>query len=419
MKLKKLNTCGFSHDIVFVLFILIFAIAGIGYLIASHASTPMPTFIYLATDQPASVQPTAWGKTIEALVPWNNKIYAGYGDYNANTGPLAINPFNPATNTFDPPENQPCGATVYPATGTGCDQTEEIFTYRIINNKLYAPSIDPRGAVSTDYAVGSLANGTVNWQQVGPSNSLRGIGFEHAFDMATLTGSDLWEVGSKAEFAAGSTTVVNGDAVAYRSLDGGNTWQKMLDLPPSTAGGENRFYWAAAYNNKLYVEPTNYAYSEVFDPSKVTNGDPSTGWSQGTQFHNGVHPSVFNGEIVYLSGGDAEPLATQMLYFNDGTKLNYGVSGATFYDYAIDRSTNTLYGLSSTGAVYSTQNLASWYQQAVAPPGARSITVYNSIVYVGTTDSKIYSAPVANPGTAITTVFGVSPSATTCQRKHC
>jgi hypothetical protein len=37
MKLKKLNARGFSHDIIIVLFVVIFAIAGVGYLVASHA----------------------------------------------------------------------------------------------------------------------------------------------------------------------------------------------------------------------------------------------------------------------------------------------------------------------------------------------------------------------------------------------
>jgi hypothetical protein len=42
MKLKKLNMRGFSHDIVLVLFVVIFAIGGVGYLIASHADSCNP-----------------------------------------------------------------------------------------------------------------------------------------------------------------------------------------------------------------------------------------------------------------------------------------------------------------------------------------------------------------------------------------
>jgi hypothetical protein len=42
MKLKKLDMRGFSHDIAMALFVVIFAIAGVGYLVASHADNCSP-----------------------------------------------------------------------------------------------------------------------------------------------------------------------------------------------------------------------------------------------------------------------------------------------------------------------------------------------------------------------------------------
>lgn len=38
LKLRKLNTRGFSHDITLVVFVAIFAIAGVGYMVASYAN---------------------------------------------------------------------------------------------------------------------------------------------------------------------------------------------------------------------------------------------------------------------------------------------------------------------------------------------------------------------------------------------
>lgn len=38
MKLRKLNKRGFSHDVLIVLFVVVFAIAGAGFLVASHAN---------------------------------------------------------------------------------------------------------------------------------------------------------------------------------------------------------------------------------------------------------------------------------------------------------------------------------------------------------------------------------------------
>ncbi len=49
MTFKKLNARGFSHDIVMVLFVMIFAIVGVGYLVASHAATS--TTPYTSTNQ--------------------------------------------------------------------------------------------------------------------------------------------------------------------------------------------------------------------------------------------------------------------------------------------------------------------------------------------------------------------------------
>lgn len=39
MKLKRLNARGFSHDMLIVLFVAVFAIAGVAYLVASHANS--------------------------------------------------------------------------------------------------------------------------------------------------------------------------------------------------------------------------------------------------------------------------------------------------------------------------------------------------------------------------------------------
>ncbi len=39
MKLKKLNTRGFSHELVLVAFVVIFAVAGVGYVVSSHAQS--------------------------------------------------------------------------------------------------------------------------------------------------------------------------------------------------------------------------------------------------------------------------------------------------------------------------------------------------------------------------------------------
>ncbi len=40
MKTKKLNARGFSHEVLILLFVIVFAVAGAAYLVATHAQTP-------------------------------------------------------------------------------------------------------------------------------------------------------------------------------------------------------------------------------------------------------------------------------------------------------------------------------------------------------------------------------------------
>jgi len=56
MKLKKLNTRGFSHDTVLLAIVVIFAIGGVGYLVASHAATPCNTQTFAPGDTGTCVE---------------------------------------------------------------------------------------------------------------------------------------------------------------------------------------------------------------------------------------------------------------------------------------------------------------------------------------------------------------------------
>lgn len=90
-----------------LLFVIFFAVVGTYLLLASQAAPggnrgkQSGDFSLVGTHPQAGQQPTTQGKTIMALHAWNGKIYAGYGDVTANTGPIAITPYNPATGMFD------------------------------------------------------------------------------------------------------------------------------------------------------------------------------------------------------------------------------------------------------------------------------------------------------------------------------
>jgi beta-N-acetylhexosaminidase len=332
-------------------------------------------FVLVGTHPQASQQSTARGRTLNFLKHWNGKIYAGYGDYGTNTGPIAITPFDPATNTFS---QAPFWA-----------DTEELQVFRALNGNLYAPSIDTR--VGADYS---------HTTPSGPWLSHDVVPSIHVFDMATLTGSDLWMVGSAGEYA-----------VAWRSLDGGNTWTEALAVPPVTQGAGDfaRFYFAGAHHDRLYVQAVDAAAgtqpaSRVFDGSSWSTG-PSL---LSPSFAEGYDTEPFNGRMVYLM---RQSSLTALRSF-DGTAVS-AHSPPYFYNYSVDGS--TLYALGTDGVISTTTDLVRWTTlEARAPITARSIVVINGVIYVGTTDSRIYrydrpSAAPPGPPPPGTSPPGASP----------
>jgi hypothetical protein len=334
--------------------------AGLGFLIslalvvvAGALPAPAlggPNFAKVATHPQAAAQPTAVGRTIATLKAWNGKLYPGYGDYGANTGPIAITPFDGSA-FASPPE-------------LAAADTEAIWIYRTINGKLYAPSIDPR--VDSDFAVGTSGANGPTWLNPSP------IGTTHAYDMVTLTGRDLWLVGSSGH-----------DATAWRSLDGGSNWIEQLRVPPiNTTGDFARFYGAAVYGGKLYVQAVDHdggehPYSKVFDGTAWSDGP-----SLGDQFS---HAETFAGKLVFHgrvhSGNYMGPLRTF-----DGNSATSVLP--SIYDYTV--AGKTVYALAADGAVLKSKNLSAWRDAATAPPVARSIGVLDGRIYLGGTDSGLY-----------------------------
>jgi len=82
MKIKKLNHSGFTHDILVVLFVLIFAIGGTAYLVGSHADTP-----------------SGFNNKFINYSPENGTVSFTHGSHNTNLVPQGDN-FNPA-NLFE------------------------------------------------------------------------------------------------------------------------------------------------------------------------------------------------------------------------------------------------------------------------------------------------------------------------------
>jgi Ca2+-binding RTX toxin-like protein len=326
----------------------------------ADASAQAGGFQLIGTHPQASQQPTERGKTLNFLEYWNGAIYAGYGDYGANTGPIAITPFALSTDQF----------AAQPALWAN---SEELEVFRALNGNLYAPSVDPtnRGDLrADDYSEAPPG---------GPWMGLDVVDATHVFDMASRTGSELWMVGSSGE-----------NAVAWRSLDGGATWSTALTVPPRNGGGGARFYFAGVHKNALYLQAIDYygehPTSAVFDGSGWSDGPdlfPQSTWGEG------YATKQFDGQLVYLP----HQLIPGRLRSFDGAEVTN--TEQVFYNYSIDG--DMLYGLGENGLIRKTTDLQHWTQlEAAAPQTARSIVVVSGDIYVGTSDSRIYELPKAD-----------------------
>jgi len=361
-------------------------------------------FTELGTHPEAAAQTTDQGKTLNSLAVFDGKLLASYGDYNANTGPITINPFDLTSQTFDG------SAISVPA--------ESIGTWRVINGKIYATTIDPTcsGSCPAGYVVYTPGSG---WEVKTPVNA------EHMFDIATLDGTDLWMFGS----AGGATST------AWRSTDDGQTWN-VVQTYENVPGGDNseRYHWGAVLDGKMYMQSD---YSSTPNPVQVFDG---ANWDTGTtdkicntgNAGRGPGPVIFQGKII------CEEVFPQQIRTFDGQSTNQsnfsnvgmnaycassGPSGGSCgqNQRQVATTSSKLYVLESytpgseddyiSNLMY-TNNLEDWREYDGLPGKATSVTVDEQAgkIYVGTSDSKIYVADLPDPDVTPPTVNLTSPA---------
>lgn len=314
------------------------------------------SFEFLGTHPNASQMPgDSTARELRKIVPFNGKLYFAYGDedYNNNvgTGPIQVTPYDLGTENF-----------VYEWTA----ETEAIDNFVEINGNLYLPIVDfhhPTDDFSSTNSYDVLVPGQ------GWSTGYSTDDFVHAFDIASLNGTDLYLVGGY-----GSSGI---SAKVDKSTDGGTTWENVLEEEPQ--GTYARYYSGGVYQQKLYVQAD--VWGNLHPNSKVYDG---VSWTNGPQLNLvtnfGQHPQEFAGYMVYWGRPG------NLMRF-DGTNAPISIRDS-YKDYTVND--NILYYLESDGEIYSTTDLSNWSFVANAPTGASSIGVLGNYLYIGTTDSKLY-----------------------------
>ncbi len=319
---------------------LLWVVCGVLVVYLTGAACAEDVWTNVGTHPHAAKQATEAGKAIRTLCAWHGKLYTGYGDYNANTGPIRITSFDPDTGAF---------------LDEWTSQTEQISVFRPLLKRLFAPAIDPKWIYpwAAGYAVCEPSG---KWSD-------NNVYMEHSFDMATLDGKDLWLVGSYGDE----------HSVAIRSLNGGATWSKALDL---FRKGDNysRFYYVGVLKGKLFLQSSSDTNSMVFDGESWTKGPPiARVASCPVEFAGKL---VLQGEQNLLVFDGVQPAAPAL---PDCPIAAFCVSGTSLYILCARDS-----------AIRSTADLRSWSTITTAPKNACSLAVLEGKLYVGARNSQLY-----------------------------
>lgn len=367
----------------FVLFLVSFFATV--YSTPVYAGTFTADMYERATHPNATLMSSDDGKKIGSLRLFENKLYSGYGDYNANTGPIVINPFNPSTNTFEGP------ALSVP--------TEAIGGWRVLNGKLYSTTIDPTcgalcpaGYVEYDQATG--------WQLKTPINAL------HVFDVASLGPDDLWLFGSD-----------NTGAAMWHTADGGEVWQRVRTR------GEDRYYWGLAFNGSMHAQASSI--NVFLGPLESFNGSTWQETPLNPSFcgfgnvQGGPDPVVFKGKMYCREGytlssydGSNISVVNSSNFQSNGCNtqgLKYMASDEFLYVLCPDTSYNDSV---NSALLTRTRDLESWDRIQGLPERATSFEVdeVSGALYVGTADSKIYSSTLPPEDTVAPQVAITAPT---------
>lgn len=313
-------------------------------------------FVFLALHPQAAAQNTTWGKELGILYAFNGRLYAGYGDWTANTGPIHIRPFDPALDAFSPDAH--------------VSDTEAIESFRTINGKLWAPAVDPR--IRADYAVGE------------PWADSRALAMTHVFDVATLNGTDV----------LAASQAGNANCRIHRTAgprpDGGYSWTVIHEEPPLRTGSFCRPYLAGTYQGRFYYQATDYpsgkhARSRVFDGGSWTDGPDLL-----PTYGEGHRLTEFAGHMVYRGTRSSY---VSSLFASDGVYVSEPLYGTRVSGYSVSGPRLLVLRVVTGGRreILRTDNLKAWQLLAAAPPpNAISIAELDGGIYVGTTDAGLW-----------------------------
>lgn len=214
------------------------------------------------TGQYAKSQPYA--RNVWVMVPFQNQIYLGHGDSNANQGPIPLWFFNPSSNQFQFKFVAP---------------EEEIRSFQTIDSELYTPGIDARES----WDLGNIYRlQQQNWQKI---RTLPGG--VHVWSIAGFA-DQLWSVIRRSDNRGYLIT----------SGDKGQTWQDIQTLNTSPAH-------MARFEESLYVFVGGrpWQLGPSLQPVQRQDLDRTTLFPNHPQATQVKKTAVFQSQLAYISKG--------------------------------------------------------------------------------------------------------------------
>lgn len=172
----------------------------------------------------AAAQATALGKALNVLTLIDGDVYAGYGDFSENTGPIHV-------------ESVPAADPLAEWVDHLTENTEQILLYRLLTDgRVFVPQADP-----SDPSIGGYAERALDGTWTDHSDRFTA---QHVFGMAEVSGH---------LFACGAE---GGNAVVWESTDNGATWDESLRSTTSDLASPDfeRFYMLAVVDTAIYVQ---------------------------------------------------------------------------------------------------------------------------------------------------------------------
>src|SRR5688572_3612823 len=318
-----------------------------------------------ASQQPTHIggQPTV-AQYLWNLKSWNGCLYAGYGDSNLNgvsalSTQFAVTPFDPGfMGGFFPGNDGVHKCPPYPGAVTPFQfPAEAVPLYREIAGVLYAPNMDATDPGRSPRNFASSGKNPITWIEHVEKDAV------HILDMATLTGTDIWMVGADCVVSP-ALDCNKSNAVAWRSTDGGASFQEVLRPALREGFNVSRFYFAGVLHNRLYLQVVDVSATarEVRPTSLVFDGST---WSDGPDLFPrrnldlaayGYQPTYFNNEMVYLTRYSFEgdvPAKDLMVFNGINSRHVYLPQGVRNFTVA----GNYIYVLAPDGQVRRTTNL--------------------------------------------------------------